>query len=120
MNQTEKLGADLKAALEKIETLEATVANHVATAAQAADTIAEQADLITKLEAKLEQSEKASKKGVFEKLPTIKVGKDEYQIAYPKFNLDGKEYGIEDLQSNKELVASLIEMESGVLLKVSK
>lgn len=118
MANEQKLGADLKEALEKIETLEAAVATHVATIAENADTIAEQQDLITKLEAKVESADKSAKVAVA--LPTIKVDKQEYQVALPKFNLDGKEYGIEDLKSNKELVAQLIEMESGVLVKISK
>jgi hypothetical protein len=118
MTNEEKLGADLKAALEKIETLEATVATHVATSTKNVETIVEQADLIAKLEAKIESTDKSAK--VTAELPTIKVGSEKYQVAYPKFNLDGKDYGIEDLKSDKELCARLIEMESGVLVKVSK
>lgn len=50
--------------------------------------------------------------------PTLKSGRDSYLIAIHAFNFEGKKYTTADLLTNDKLVAALIKIGSGVLVKL--
>lgn len=66
------------------------------------------------LQAQVEEKVKASP------LKLVKHGKDTYRQVIPKFLLEGKEYTYDSLSGNKELIARLVKMGSGVLEKVEE
>lgn len=49
--------------------------------------------------------------------PIVKSGKDTYLIAIPSFTYKGSKYTVSDLLSDEKLVAELVKMQSGVLVK---
>ena len=77
-------------------------------------------ELKTELSAKEEELLTASD------IPTVKVGKDTYQIVIPGFHFYNQDertttfYTTRDVQKDDKLAAALVKMGSGVLLKVEK
>ena len=52
--------------------------------------------------------------------PTVTCGKDTYMVAIHAFTFEEEKYTTKDLLSNEELVAALVEIGSGVLVKLEK
>ena len=52
--------------------------------------------------------------------PTVTCGKDTYMVAIHAFTFEEEKYTTADLLKNEELVAALVEIESGVLVKLEK
>lgn len=72
--------------------------------------------VIVQLSAKVSQMD-ASKKGGPE---VIEFGGKKYRIALPKLEYNRKVITAADLRSNKELVKELLEIQSGMLVEITK
>ncbi|GAB2780444.1 hypothetical protein GCM10027275_24980 [Rhabdobacter roseus] len=53
-------------------------------------------------------------------VPTVKVGKDTYEVVIPTFRYKGNQYTALDVVKDDKLAAELVKRGSGVLLKKSK
>ncbi|WP_028665928.1 hypothetical protein [Runella zeae] len=51
--------------------------------------------------------------------PTVKVGKDTYEIVIGRFSYDGETYTAADVAKDEKLAAALVKEGSGVLVKKS-
>jgi hypothetical protein len=53
-------------------------------------------------------------------LPVVSIGKDQYQVLIPRFQLGDDVFEAKNLESNSQLVKDLVAAKSGVLQKISK
>lgn len=56
-----------------------------------------------------------SKEGSVTTMPTVKVGKKNYEIRIPRFNHNGEIKTAADVQNDAKLASELVEVGSGVL-----
>lgn len=98
---------NIKEANEKIDSLEATVADQ-------SETIAEQNNVIEELRSQLSKAKKEVKAS---KVIVKHEGKN-YEVVIGKFSFQGEVHEADTLKSKPDVVAALIEAESSVLAEV--
>lgn len=50
-------------------------------------------------------------------IPTVKVGKDTYEVVIPRFQFEGETYTAADVVKNEKLAATLVKEQASVLVK---